>query len=354
MKKFIIKSLYYLVPILILHLFVYTFQASHTTGDLLRIGHITNYNSNYREIFDAEYNNKLCISKVLDNNVSSSNDVFSIGDSFSQQGVIGYQNYLCKNYKLSVLHFDEQLNSGNPIEDLYGLVNGDFFKTHKVKYIILQSVERSLTYRGLKIDTTKIITHKKFHYRKKNTSQNKQINKVLNFPSDKIIKIPYYISKYYFIKDDCKFNNQVYRAKTTKQLFTNQKKEILFYFEDIKFTKTNNEKENILTLNKVLNNLSQKLLKKGIKLILLPSPDKYDLYYDYIVNNNDNQKYPKPFFFDLLRSLNKKYLYIDTKSILSQKIKKNQKDIYYYDDTHWSPWAAKIVAKKIDSIIKNN
>ncbi|MDR1876149.1 MAG: hypothetical protein LBQ84_00850 [Flavobacteriaceae bacterium] len=44
---------------------------------------------------------------------------------------------------------------------------------------------------------------------------------------------------------------------------------------------------------------------------------------------------------------------MDSKELLSTYIN-TYKDIYFYDDTHWSPIAAKIVAEKIKDTIKRN
>ena len=35
-----------------------------------------------------------------------------------------------------------------------------------------------------------------------------------------------------------------------------------------------------------------------------------------------------------------------------KKQMKNQKDIYFYDDTHWSPWASKIIANELERVIR--
>jgi hypothetical protein len=51
-----------------------------------------------------------------------------------------------------------------------------------------------------------------------------------------------------------------------------------------------------------------------------------------------------------LKEKNKDYIYIDAKEILVSKIK-NEQDIYFYDDTHWSPVASKIIADNIKSEI---
>jgi len=84
------------------------------------------------------------------------------------------------------------------------------------------------------------------------------------------------------------------------------------------------------------------------QLIFLPVPDKYDFYYEYIKNKS---KYIKPLFFDHRKRLNKKFIYIDSKNILAQ-YKDVYKDIYFYDDTHWTNIASNIIANDISMKIK--
>jgi hypothetical protein len=42
-----------------------------------------------------------------------------------------------------------------------------------------------------------------------------------------------------------------------------------------------------------------------------------------------------------MRKLPKRYRYIDTKAILLPELERGEKDIYFMDDSHWSPKAAK-------------
>jgi len=78
-------------------------------------------------------------------------------------------------------------------------------------------------------------------------------------------------------------------------------------------------------------------------LIVLISPDKYDLYYPYIENKS---AYLKPTFFSTYENAEKKYKNVDTYRVFSEKMSV-EKDIYYYDDTHWSPVGGKIVVDEI-------
>lgn len=363
MKKFIVKNLYYLLPLLILHLIVYVFYPNdvgpYNDKDLLRVSYSADYYPNYRNIFDSEYSQDLCFNQLTDDTISNSHKVFTIGDSFSKQIQMGYQNYLAKNHSLSILHYGENISSGNPLQNLYELANGDFFNKNKVEYVVLESVERFFVHRGLVLDTLKT---KKQERLKKDISLANAYNKkhslasikkdTLYFPSEKIIRFPVGILTN-FLFDDRSTNQSVYKVKTTKRLFSINQDELLFYHEDIRFLSLNNKKENVEHLNKMLNQLANKLKQKNIKLIVFIALDKYNLYYDHILDNSNKNKYPRPLFSDLLKYMNKDYIYIDTKEVLNKYIER-EKDLYYYANSHWSPWAAKIIAKEIDSIIRLN
>jgi hypothetical protein len=52
-----------------------------------------------------------------------------------------------------------------------------------------------------------------------------------------------------------------------------------------------------------------------------------------------------------MKRLNKKFIYIDSKNILAQ-YKDVYKDIYFYDDTHWTNIASNIIANDISMKIK--
>lgn len=105
-----------------------------------------------------------------------------------------------------------------------------------------------------------------------------------------------------------------------------------------------------INLNNELNNLSMLLSQKGITLIVLPSPDKYGVYYEFIQNKAN---YPRPLFFDQMDGMEKDYIYINSKKILTNAVN-NKRDIYFFDDTHWSPWGSKLIARELATIISSN
>ena len=65
-----------------------------------------------------------------------------------------------------------------------------------------------------------------------------------------------------------------------------------------------------------------------------------------VIENLDKEKYEKPILFDYLNTLKRKYIYINSKMVIKEAIK-NKKDVYFYDDTHWSPIASELIASEI-------
>ncbi|MFK6999934.1 alginate O-acetyltransferase AlgX-related protein [Flavobacterium oreochromis] len=268
----------------------------------------------------------------------------TIGDSFSEQGANGYKNYLAKEY--DVLHIDRFI-SQNQIQTLINLLNGDFFNNYQIEYIILQNVERNLIdnidniYYKNKLDKNKLDSI----IQKNNETK---IDYNYKFFSITTIEFPLYYLPKYFIASNYLSNDLVYNFDlNSSKYFSNNSNKLLFYYFDIDRTPKNNKINNCIKLNNILNHISNKLSERNIKLIFLPSPDKYDLYYNAIKNKNN---LPKPIFFDIFRKLNKNYIYIDSKKILSQYIK-SKPDLYYYDDTHWTPFAAEIISNSIKDVI---
>lgn len=336
MKRFISKTAIFVIPFLVLYIITFLFFTVDA-GDLLRIGFIPSTDKKYRQNF-ASYNHEIKFNE-LSKSKQKTYKILTIGDSFSEQGKSGYQNILANNF--SVLHVDRFI-SNNQIQKLVELCNGNFFDTYKVQYVILQVVERALVEDIKNIDSkaridiqqidSTILNHK--------PEQNKD---EYNFFSRTTLRFPYSALKYFTDKNYLS-NEQVYNVElNTTSLFSNNSNKLLFYHKDLINTEQNNLPENAIKLNKILNQLSQKLKEKNITLIFLPSPDKYDMYYDHIA---DKKTFTKPIFFDNFKKLNKEFIYINSKEILTKELS-NKKDIYYFDDTHWSPIASGLITQKI-------
>lgn len=340
MRKFSIKVLLFSIPFIILVINHHFFQISG--GDLNRLGFVSIEN-NYRDIFKNVGTSGKTVTDLgeLNNNSNTSIDVLTFGDSFSDQGQQGYQSFLINDHHLNVVNINiVRYKVVNQIELLLKLVNGDFFDHWNVKYVLLQCVERNIVVKGQLPDTNIVMNRAAFD---KLYSTKNKLNSENKFKGN-IIK--YSLNSLLYRFDDNAFNSQCYKVALNKKLFSTQKNELLFFKDDYENLKYN-EKSKVVILNNTLNTIADKLRNKGIRLIVLPSPDKYDLYSDFIVNN----KMPKNIFFDLMRSEEKKYSYIDSKTLFMKYIEQGKKDIYYADDTHWSPFGAKIIADKINEVI---
>jgi len=351
MKKFLIKGAIFSFPILLLQVYTMMFY-SIPTGDLLRLGNMMD-KYDYRYIFKEEFENEIHFDNISDINLSTKSKYtfLTLGDSFSEQQGYGYQNYLAKNDSVTIIHFDKFLN-GNSIQTLYGILNGDILNKIKPEYIILQTIERHFVRDSKGVDRNNIILNDsliKLVENKKKVDTSEIISKKLFI--DKILRFGLY--KILYLLDDNAFGSKTYRVNTKENFFSineDNKNKLLFYQGDVEHFELNNDFESIVNLNNELNILSNNLSKKGVKLIVLPSPDKFDFYYDFIV---ENKKYKKPLFFEYFDKMPKNYIYINSKKVLKSEMK-NKKDIYFYDDTHWSPWASQIIANELEKIINKN
>lgn len=342
MKRFIAKTAFFVGPFFILYIITALFFT--TDADLLRIGFLPSMDKKYQQKLTSSGHTIKFVE--LSKSKKKTYEILTIGDSFSEQGKSGYQNRLANDF--SVLHIDRFI-SNNQIQTLIELCNGNFFDTYKVQYVILQGVERNLIHDIQNIDNkARIDIHEIDSIMINHKPQ--PIKDEYNFFSRITLRFPYSTLKYFTDKNYLA-NGEVYNMElNTESLFSNHSNKLLFYHDDLNNTKQNNVPENTIKLNRILNDLSEKLKEKNIQLLFLPSPDKYDLYYNYIV---DKHNLTQPLFFDHFGKLDKKFIYINSKEILTKELNR-KKDIYYFDDTHWSPIAAKLVAQKIKEEIMSH
>jgi hypothetical protein len=345
MNKFILKSSYFVAPLLFLGFL--NFVCYKHEGSLTRLGFLYSNPSPKRNI-DQKYSlrKKYTLFSELDIDKQADYTVLTIGDSFSEQDSLGYKNYLANENNISVLHVDGILSRRKPIQTLVGLINGDFFDSIHVEYVVLQSVERHFVERCVNIDfktsfqkdslvnELNILTTKKQGIA--SAKQNSYLFSQATLLYPLVNMLYYYTPKPIFSK--------TYKAQSSsKTLFTGEPDNILFYRDDIDNLKFTNDTKKIEISNQVINEINDRLSIKNIRLILLICPDKYDLYYPYIENS---YIFKEPVFFNHFNQLNKKYLFTSLEDAFYEH-ENIIKDVYYYDDTHWSPIGAKIVASEL-------
>jgi len=288
--------------------------------DMIQTKHL-NYTLPKSFIYDKIYNNQVI-------------DMITIGDSFSHGGGAAqnpyYQDFLASIYDKNILNINP-IDYDKFLETAIGLYNSGYLQRHKIKYVLIQSVERfcairfqkEIAYQDYSLSSP-VISKKVFSV----YHQDVPIITTANY------KVPYYSFAYLF-KENAK--KDIHKVKLSKRLFS-RSKYMLYLHGDIQNIPQFTQKS-VQEINKSINKLAQLLAREGITLIFMPTSDKYDLYYDYLVDN----KHPKNQFFDLIRPLKKDYIFIDTKAILTPYLKKGVQDIYFQDDTHWSSKASKAV-----------
>lgn len=341
-----------MVVFIIYHLTIYSVYTSkifnikdgYVVGDLSRISY------QYDSVFLRKNENTLGVTHFYKDNYNNEEvDIVTLGDSFFNGGAGGknsyIQDYIVKysGYKtLNIINYDPYISQIKVIEKLIDL---GWFEQVKPKYFILEGVTRSLYN---KFDFKKEIELTDNNFLKNIVSPGQEL--FTYTPSIPIIstanyKIPFYTFKY---KVNENAHKMVYKFNLSKSLFSvDSPKSLLVYDQDIENIKYFNDKT-LKRVNQKINDLSLKLEKLGIELIFVIAVNKYDLYYDFIINKN----YPKDTFLERFDKLNKNYLYVNTKKILQPLLEKGEKDIFYADDTHWSYKANDIIAQQLALILK--
>ncbi|HNJ11545.1 MAG TPA: hypothetical protein PK783_08790 [Chitinophagales bacterium] len=350
MRKLILKLCFFVLPFFIIYFININFYIQKE-GDLVRLGYFYK-DALPKSKLDENFSDKIKYKLVSKINLKKKEkyDIFVIGDSFSNQNNRGYVNFLAER-GLSVLYMDKFISdkeNRNPIQKLIELINSDFFDYVQPKYIILQSVGRVLVQRFKNIDLEKSLTMNDLQS-VINNYKVMSIEKKIGFFSNAIYKIPVCNIQYKLGFSKPTFS-QTYKVELSQNnLFSLGISEFLFLDEELTSIKLKNNKSMIDSSNYILNIINSKLSEKNIQLIFLGAPDKYDLYYSYIKNKNN---FEQPILFEYFSSLEKQYIYVDAYNILKERLN-DTKDIYYYDDTHWSPIGAKLIADEIQNKINN-
>ena len=339
-----------------------TYQISG--GDLNRIGKVS-FPKRYKKFYDS--NEKLHYADLADINLKEKPDIdiLIFGDSFCKMGRNGLPNYLAKESGKNIIntHFDYgKLGAQHPLEAIYLLLNGGFFDSTKVRYVLLQSVVRNWN-KMLSRNENAILKYESFIQKKPYPSVSSyesylkihSVEEHLNFfqkhkrELDNSIK--FILFNFLYIFNHNAFGlSPIHVFKLDKNLFSEKNNILLVLGQDI-----NNMKGfNLIAsnqLNEKLNTLANNLSKKNIKLIFVPTANKYDIYHSHIQQTHD---YKKSNYFQLFKNKKKEYIYIDTDEILTNVIKSGELDLYLADDSHWSHKAADIVSKNILSKINLN
>ena len=338
MKKFIIKILFYFIPFICIY-GGYKFVCNNLSGDLGHIGQIPfghHYNEYLQQNYLTDYLVKDMPVAYYEKVYTSKNlKLVTIGDSFSQQGVIGYQNYLAHILNDSIIN----INKDNVnLQTAVSLLNSGLIDSSNCPILILEQVDRHLITGLCGIDFEMLYELPQNTENQQNESTNNKENK-RNKSANKDAEL-YNLTSW--IRLQCGYDNPVYKHNLKQDYFTHKffSRKLYRYLNDFIFRYTKTEdiekaKENLILLN-------QKFSEKGIKMIFMIASDKYDVYRPFMTDNS----LPTDTTTDGLSNL-PDVCVINTKWMLQEMVRNGEKDVYMVNDTHWSYKASKVVAEKL-------
>ena len=318
MKRFLIKSFLLAIPVLLIIAYPNVFKFK-TSGDLGALGYVffdDSYRMNFvkdKALSQAVY----CQSVKKMSECEEVSDILVIGDSFAHTE---FQDYLSEIKKKNVTTLYHTINT--EALDIYTTLMKE--KRDLIpQVVIVESVERLFISRMSKMSLDTVLNVDSIYYQ----------------PT---VNTKTYIEKAQdFYKKKVGLDNPVNSVKLSKELFTckNQEKTLYFYSDDL-YVHTEIDVKKAFDNLELLHNYAY---MNGVYLIFMVAADKYDVYQKFIVENpyGPNDILSKGICFDSLP------YFINTKCVLTEAAENGVKDIYWADDTHWSPVGAKIVAKEI-------
>lgn len=331
MKRFMIK--FYAMMAIILGVIGYYvwFVQPELSGDMGRIGRIP-FGKEYNARLEKIYQNVPIRMHVIREDEEIADSIITIGDSFSLQfRALGYNNFLANSLGVSVSNITRD-SYHRPEESFIRLVNNH--KIPKGSIVIVESVERGC-----------IIRLNDMNLETENLTSKSEVNNgdvKLSVLDETIAWLRLYLG----------IKNSIRMYKTSRDLFTHKTRHNELYIYDsrwdgdgdLRFVDNANES----AIMKAWSNLY--LLHKfaeehGVTLIYMIAADKYDVYEPFI--KEEHVKNPT------LDKLPEEDWIVNSKEILQKKAYDGVQDLYYINDTHWSPVGAQIIGEEIAKRVQN-
>ena len=331
MKRFIIKTLICSLPVL-LPLVIFTcLIRPYISGDLGNLGYIT---------FNHEYGNEdKIMHDVINANYQNAHSYFTddciltIGDSFSQthESVCSYTGYLSLLTNRKVINLESGWLNHNPFVRFLYL--SELFQLPKT--VVIESVGRALCIRVSDVNISQTPQY---------MVENGLIDTTILSKQNSKRSILEHTQNWFKRKIGLKgYENPVQHTKLSQKFFSCKNKESDLFFIDDDITRINTSDSLMQLVVTKLDSIFEYAASKNIDLYILVAADKYDVYQEYIIDN----PYPKN---DMLEKLSALYPHpniINSKDTLSKMLEQGVLDVYWCNDTHWSPIGAEAVAHQV-------
>ena len=325
MKRFCIKfCLLFLLIDGFVGLYVFGIQPN-LSGDMGQIGQIP-FGQEYNERVNSTYSHERKMVQDIFPQDTITSKFITIGDSFSKLGERGYSQFLAELLHRDVQNIDHEFT---PEQTLVELLYHD--KIPSQTTVIVEVVERSLVWRMNSInfqDTTVAYYHDESETQENEPKHQRHMEDAL-----------------LFLKKSVGIKQPISCHPTSENLFSHSKRHNKLYIYDSPWDKDGDlrfmelAEEDIRNAYKNMEALHSLAESHGIKLIVLIAADKYDVYEPFITTEHIENH--------VLDYCPDASWIINTKPMLQSHAHAGIKDIYYINDTHWSPIGAKIVANEI-------
>ena len=332
MKKFLIKFSYIVLPIYILMLglvaYVTLYISPRADSDLGSLALIP---------FGVEYSQSLMKYGMKDTLFIKINhteelrnihvNVLTVGDSFSQQGNIGYQNYM-PGEGLTVANCRRSLYE-NPLQYACNILDWGVVDSTNIDVLVVEVVERDFALRISDFKESKVEVPE---------PESAPGGEKRNANEWSLLRARDFIL-YRFAG-----RSPVYVVDLNRDFFSSREPNKLYFYDgDIKNGLTIDEAV-VPKMKNVFEVLTRKAHERGIRLMLMVAVDKYDLYQDYIT---DNPYPPKRVNEDIREIFGDIPEVMLCKYCLQPLVEKGEKDVFLFDNTHWSYKGSEAVGKEL-------
>ena len=325
MKKFLTKLSYTLLPVFLL-LFGLTaylnlYIRPQATGDLGRLAFVMvgeEYGqrieqNELKETFFSDVRETEDLRKIHVN-------VLTIGDSFSQQGPAGYQNYMPQE-GLTVANTRRALYD-SPIQYAWNLLDAGVVDSTNIDVMVVEVGERDLALRIDNFSTDKVEVGEPY------SPDDGGEENIYDIRQWSLLRTRDFLMYRYAGR------NPVYDVELDRDFFDSRDpRRLYFYCADVLNGMTI-EASVRPKIKEVFDLLTTKAHERGFALILMVPVDKYDLYQDYVVNNPYD--HPKRINEEVRELLGDRPEVMLCKFTLQPLLEKGEKDVFLFDNSHWS------------------
>ncbi len=341
-RKFLFKLSYTVLPLWLLFIGITVYYTlgvrPNIRGDLGVLGKI-DFGSYYQEPYDSTLTEQLFTDIRHQSQLSHQKaDVLVCGDSYSQQGVMGFQSYIAR-HGLRVFNFaPPRVVYLNSVQTVYELLDKGYVDSTNIKTLVMESVERGLLIRLIEFNPS--------------ADQLSTIPLPTTAPSAPA-QAPsawslWEAKQYLLLRIGIRL--PVKQALLDGDYFTGGKPDHLFFYkDDVADVTLHIDTMYHARAKEVYGMLQRKAAEKGVRLLWVICPDKFDIYQDHVVDNRWGHKTVNE---DLRDIFGPDSNLIIAKEYLMPHINTAEKDIYKLNDSHWSYKAAAIVGDSIAATLQ--